>query len=84
MTEKRTEKFADNVNDFANRVGKEVRTLRRSRSNRMIAGVCAGVGDYFGVDATIVRVLLVAATLLSGGTGVLLYLICWLVIPESD
>jgi phage shock protein C len=60
-----------------------VRTLRRSRSDRMVAGVCGGIAATLGVDAAIVRIGLVAATLLGFGTGAVLYLVCWLVMPEE-
>lgn len=50
-------------------------------SNKMIGGVCAGIAEYFQIDPTIVRLLWVAAVLLAG-TGVLLYLVAWVIIPE--
>jgi phage shock protein C len=59
------------------------RTLRRSRSDRMVAGVCGGVAAMFGIDAALVRISLVAATLLGFGAGAILYLICWMVVPEE-
>jgi phage shock protein PspC (stress-responsive transcriptional regulator) len=58
------------------------RRLERSRSDRMIAGVCGGVARYFGVDATLVRIVAVGLTLL-GGAGVLLYLAAMLLMPEE-
>ncbi|MGW5050929.1 PspC domain-containing protein [Actinokineospora sp. NPDC004072] len=61
----------------------KVRKLYRSRSNRMVAGVCGGVADLFGVDAALVRILLVGATLLGFGTGALIYLACWVIVPEE-
>ena len=60
-----------------------VRRFLRSRDDRMIAGVCGGAAKYFGVDAALLRVILVLAAILGIGTGVLLYLACWLVIPEE-
>ncbi|GAB3554497.1 phage shock protein PspC (stress-responsive transcriptional regulator) [Actinopolyspora lacussalsi] len=57
--------------------------FRRSRDERMIAGVCGGAAELFGIDATIVRILLVAATLVGFGTGLLIYLACWLIVPEA-
>jgi phage shock protein PspC (stress-responsive transcriptional regulator) len=57
--------------------------LRRSRTDRMVAGVCGGIATMFDVDAAIVRILLVAATLLGFGTGAVLYVIAWLVVPEA-
>ena len=61
-----------------------VRRFLRSRNDRMIAGVCGGAAQYFGVDAALLRVILVLAAILGIGTGVLLYLACWLVIPEES
>jgi len=56
--------------------------LYRSRSDRMLAGVCVGLADYFGIDATIVRILFVLFAL-AGGPGLILYIILMLVIPEA-
>ncbi len=58
-----------------------MKRLYRSRTNVMLAGVCGGVADYLGIDATIVRVIW--ALLALSGTGVLAYLICALVMPEE-
>jgi phage shock protein PspC (stress-responsive transcriptional regulator) len=58
------------------------RRLYRLRQGRMVAGVCAGLASYLGVDATIVR-LVFAVLSIFGGTGVLLYLIAWAVVPEE-
>ncbi len=54
--------------------------LQRS-DNKMIAGVCAGLAEFFNIDPTIVRVLW-AILAFAFGTGFLLYLICWLVMPR--
>lgn len=54
--------------------------LHRSRTEKMIAGVCGGLAEYFNVDPTLVRVLWVIMVLLAG-TGVLLYIILWIVMP---
>ncbi len=56
--------------------------LYRSRNNRMIAGVCGGLGEYFDIDPTLVRLAAVFLTLWWGG-GLLFYLMAWLVIPEA-
>ncbi len=58
------------------------RPLRRSDTERMIAGVCGGTAEYFGIDPIIVRLGFVALALL-GGSGVLLYLVAWLVMPGA-
>ncbi len=57
--------------------------LYRSRKDKMIGGVAGGLGDYFEVDPTLVRILFVVATIL-GGSGVLAYIILWIVIPEEQ
>lgn len=57
--------------------------LIRPREGRMVAGVCAGIGDYFGVDATLVRVVFAALTIFSIGAGALVYVIAWAVVPEE-
>ncbi len=54
--------------------------LHRSRDNRVIAGVCGGIGATLGIDPVLVRLALVLLTL-AGGAGVLAYLVGWLVIP---
>jgi phage shock protein C len=60
------------------------RTLVRSREDRMLAGVCGGVADYFGLDVTMVRVIWAVVALMTGGAGVLAYLVGWVVIPEAS
>lgn len=54
--------------------------LQRSRTEKMIGGVCGGVAVYFNIDPTLVRILWVAMTLVVG-VGILLYLIMWVVMP---
>ena len=56
------------------------RKLYRSRADRMLFGVCGGLGDYFGVDPTAVRLLFILAAIL-GGNGLLAYLIVALLVP---
>lgn len=51
--------------------------------NKMIAGVCSGFAEFFGVDPTIVRIVWAAVTLL-GGTGIILYIVCTLVMPQPN
>ena len=57
--------------------------LRRSRTDRMVAGVCGGIAQMFNMDAALVRILLVAATLLGFGAGAVLYLIAWAMVPGA-
>ena len=60
----------------------EIRSLQRSRSDRMLAGVCGGLARYFEIHPAIFRVGFVVLTLL-GGAGILIYLAAWLVIPDE-
>jgi len=57
--------------------------LQRSSRDKKLAGVCGGLAHYFGIDATLVRVVFVLLTL-AGGPGLLLYLVLWLVLPQGD
>ena len=56
--------------------------LVRSSMDKKVAGVCGGLARYFDIDATLVRVVFVLLTLFSGG-GLILYIILWLVMPQS-
>lgn len=60
------------------------RRLLRSRKNRMIAGVCGGIGEYLGIDPTVIRLLWVLFTVMSIGAGLLAYIIAWIIIPEGE
>ena len=56
--------------------------LRRSRANRSVAGVCGGLADYLGVDATPLRIVMLLL-ILFGGMSLWVYIIMWLLIPEE-
>lgn len=56
--------------------------LVRPTTNRMVAGVAAGLADYMNLDPTIVRLLFVLLAL-AGGPGILIYIIMWIVMPEA-
>jgi phage shock protein PspC (stress-responsive transcriptional regulator) len=58
-------------------------TLRRSRTDRVLGGVCGGLGRHLGIDPVVVRIVFVVL-LVFGGSGILLYLLAWLVIPEES
>lgn len=59
--------------------------LRRSRSNRMIAGVIGGLARYFGIDPTMARVIYVILSVVSVAfPGLLVYILLWLIMPEGD
>jgi phage shock protein C len=61
----------------------ETRKLYRSRNNRMIAGVCAGLAEFFGIDATVVRLVFAAGALVGFGSFILIYLVMFVVVPEE-
>ena len=61
------------------------RPLRRSRTNRMIAGVVGGLAERFGIDPTLLRVIYVVGSVVSAAfPGILVYLILWVLIPEAE
>ena len=57
------------------------KVLVRPRNGRMLAGVCAAFAGYFGLDVTLVRVIWAVVSVLTGGAGVLAYLVAWIIIP---
>ena len=60
------------------------RKLTRSTSNRMICGVCGGLGEYLNVDPTIIRIIWLFCALAGLGTGAVIYLIAAIVVPEDN
>lgn len=59
--------------------------LRRSRSQGMIAGVVAGLANYFGIDVTLARVIFVVVSFLSAAfPGLIAYVVLWVVMPEGE
>ena len=63
--------------------GMQPKKLFRSKNNSVLAGVCGGLGEYFDVDPVLVRALFVLITL-AGGSGIVLYLILWIIIPSAE
>ena len=59
-----------------------MKKLYRSVENRMLGGVCGGLGEYFDIDPTLIR-LLTVAFVLAGGSGLIGYIIGWIIIPET-
>ncbi|MDO4165489.1 MAG: PspC domain-containing protein [Bacteroides sp.] len=57
--------------------------FRRSRTDRKLAGVCAGIANFFGLDATLIRVVYALATLFTAFAGLIIYIILWLIVPEE-
>jgi phage shock protein C len=71
---------------------KPAKTLYRSRSNRLVAGVCGGLADYFNLDVTFIRFLFVGPgaigsnsfiPLSTGGVAIISYLAMWLLVPRA-
>jgi phage shock protein PspC (stress-responsive transcriptional regulator) len=59
-----------------------MKRLYRSKTNKIIAGVCGGIAEYFNIDPTIVRLLWLLFSLI-WGTGLVAYIIAWIIIPEE-
>jgi len=60
------------------------KALRRSRRNRIIGGVCGGLGEFFGLAPFWFRVAFLIALIPGGVPGLLLYALCWLIIPSES
>ena len=61
----------------------ERKSLRRSRRNRIFAGVCGGMSDFFGISAFWFRLAFLIALIPGGVPGFLLYLVLWIIIPND-
>jgi phage shock protein C len=60
------------------------RKLYRSRTDSRLAGVCGGLGEFFEIDPTLIRLLVVAATMMTGLVpGLIAYLVAWIIVPEE-
>lgn len=59
-----------------------MKRLMKSAIDRKISGVCGGIGEYFNIDPTLIRLAFVLFTIF-GGSGVLLYLVCAIVMPDA-
>jgi phage shock protein PspC (stress-responsive transcriptional regulator) len=57
--------------------------LVRRTDDRMVAGVCSGVADYFGVDVTLVRLVTVVGAIFGFGSLILAYIVAWALLPEE-
>ncbi len=62
---------------------KEQKKLYRIKEEAMIGGVCAGLGEYLDIDPTVIRVIWVVVFLMAG-TGLLIYLILWALLPKKN
>ena len=61
--------------------GNGTKILVRSQKGRMVAGICAGIASYSGLDVTLIRVIVTVMAVFTGGTGALAYLAAWMIIP---
>jgi phage shock protein C len=61
-----------------------MKRLYRSKKERMLGGVCAGLGEHFDIDPTVIRLIWAAVTVLSFGTGIVVYILAWILIPEEE
>ena len=61
----------------------EPKKLYRSITDRKIAGVCAGIAEYFGIDPTVIRIIAVLLLLPGGLPGLVPYILLWVIIPEK-
>jgi phage shock protein PspC (stress-responsive transcriptional regulator) len=59
-----------------------VKKLHRSQNDKILAGVCGGLAEYFGLDSTLVRLFFILIVAL-GGSGILLYALLWLIMPKT-
>ena len=60
-----------------------MKRLYRSKTERLLGGVCGGIGQYYDTDPNLIRILWVVLTLLSVGIGVIAYIVAWIIIPEE-
>ena len=61
----------------------EGKKLTRPQSNKMLAGVCAGIANYFNLDPTLIRVIYAMLTVFTAFAGIIVYLLLWIIIPED-
>ncbi len=68
---------------FTSASGKPGRALTRPRNDKKIAGVCAGLARYLGIDLTLVRIVMLVLAFWPPGVGVIIYIVCWIVMPQD-
>ncbi len=64
-------------------MAEDVKRLHRSRKDRMIAGICGGIGEMFSIDPTLIRLGLALIALFTLGTAIVVYVLGWVIIPEA-
>lgn len=57
--------------------------IHRSEDNKILGGVCGGIGEYFNIDPNIIRLIFVLLTVF-GGSGIIIYLILWVILPSKS
>jgi phage shock protein PspC (stress-responsive transcriptional regulator) len=77
------EDFGDDESDDSTTPDRGSRRLFRDTDNALIAGVAAGVGNYFGLNAVVVRIAFIVLTIISWGTGIIVYILLWLILPPA-
>lgn len=60
-----------------------VKKLYRSRTDRMLGGICGGLGEMFSIDPTLIRLIFALIALFTLGTAVIVYILGWIIIPET-
>lgn len=78
--------FSDtaSASEVAKPIDKTARRLFRDTDNALVAGVAAGLANYFGLDTTLIRLIFVLLVIFSAGFGIILYLLLWLIIPPAE
>ena len=71
-------------NELTGNLKSRLQRIRRSRHDRMLAGVSGGISQALGIDPALVRIGFVVVSILGLGTGVIAYATCWLLIKEED
>jgi len=61
-----------------------MKRVYRSKKERILGGVCAGIGAHLEVDPTVIRLIWAGVSVLSIGTGIVIYILAWIIIPEED
>ncbi|MBI3032331.1 PspC domain-containing protein [Candidatus Woesearchaeota archaeon] len=68
---------------MAKKVPHNIKRLYRSKRDKVLGGVCAGIGDYFEIDPVVVRLVWIIFTFISMGFGIIAYIIAWIIVPEE-
>jgi phage shock protein PspC (stress-responsive transcriptional regulator) len=61
-----------------------MKRLYRSKKDRILGGVFVGLGEHLDVDPTVIRLIWAVVSVLSIGTGIIIYILAWIIIPEDD